>query len=162
MKIISNAPSNRWDEYKQLRIEALEKVPQAFLDEPSQAKNLPEQEWQRKMKNMHFAEVNGELVGMVGAYQEEKKKLKHILNIVSVYVKPSFRGQGIGKALLQQVIETAKKNQEIKKILLGVVTTQEPAHALYKSLGFNQVGHLKYAVKVDDTYFDEYYMELYL
>ena len=162
MKIISNAPKSRWEEYKRLRLEALEQVPQAFLDDPDKASKIPQPDWEKKLDNMYFAEIDGQWVGMVGAYQEEKTKLRHILNIVSVYVKPSYRGQGIGKALLQYVVDQAKKNPEIKKLLLGVVTTQEPAQALYKSLGFINGGHLKYAVKVGDQYFDEYLMELYL
>jgi ribosomal protein S18 acetylase RimI-like enzyme len=162
MKIVSNAPADRWVEYKQLRIEALEQVPQAFLDDPDMAEKMTEEEWQRRMANTYFAEVDGKWVGMVAAYQEDKAKTKHILNIVSVYVSPQFRGQGIGKVLLQHVIDQAKNNSEIKKLLLGVVTTQEPAQAMYESLGFVKVGHLKYAAKVGEEYFDEYLMELYL
>lgn len=162
MKIIHNPSPSRWEEYKDLRLEALVNVPQAFLDDLEVTENVPQEEWQRKMHNMWFAEVDGKWVGMVGAYQDEKTKLKHILNIVSVYVSPSFRGQGIAKALMLDVIATAKQNPEIKKLLLGVVTSQEPAIALYKSLGFIQVGYFKYAVKVGDEYFDDYYMELYL
>ncbi len=123
---------------------------------------MTEEEWQKRMKSMIFAEIDGKFVGMVGAYQEEKAKVKHILNIVSVYVTPRYRGQGIGKALLEYAIDQAKQNPEIKKLLLGVVTTQEPAQAMYESLGFVKVGHLKYAVKVGEQYFDEYLMELYI
>lgn len=162
MKIISNTPLEEWEKYKYLRIEALKNVPQAFLDDIDEAEKTPKEDWQKKMGNMYFAEVDGKWVGMVGAYQEEKTKVRHILNIVSVYVSPEYRGQGIGKVLLQYVIEQAKKNPEIKKLSLGVVTTQEPAQAMYKSLGFIVGGHLKYAVKVGEEYFDEYLMELYL
>jgi ribosomal protein S18 acetylase RimI-like enzyme len=162
MKIITNAPLDRWEEYKDLRLEALEMVPQAFLDDPEQAQKESLNEWQRKMKNMYFAEVDGKWVGMIGAYQEEKTKTKHILNVVSFYVSPKYRGQGIGKALLEQVIQHAKETPGVKKLLLGVVTTQKPAYALYRSLGFIEGGQLKYGVKVGDTYFDEYLMELYL
>ncbi|MBP9669894.1 GNAT family N-acetyltransferase [Candidatus Woesebacteria bacterium] len=162
MKIVSNAPLEDWEKYKNLRIEALKNVPQAFLDDPDMAEKMSKEEWQRRMSSMYFAEIDGKWVGMIGAYQEKKTKVKHILNIVSVYVAPSYRGQGIGKALLEYVIEQAKKNPEIKKLLLGVVTTQEPAQELYKSLGFVKGGYLKYAVKVGKQYFDEYLMELYL
>jgi GNAT superfamily N-acetyltransferase len=162
MKIISNAPSSRWEEYRELRLEALEQVPQAFLDDFEKDQTTPKDEWLRKLANMHFAEIDGKWVGMVGAYQEEKTKVRHILNVVSVYVRPSYRGQGIGKALIEHVIALGKKNPEVKKLSLGVVTTQESAHELYKSLGFIDGGHLKYAVKVGEQYFDEYLMELYL
>lgn len=162
MKIITNPPISRWEEYKALRLEAVEKVPQSFLDDLDVAEKIPKEEWQRKISSMLFVEVDGKLVGMIGSYRDEKTKLKHILNIFSFYVSSEYRGLGIGKALLQKVIETAKKNPEIKKLQLGVVTSQEPANVLYRSLGFVQAGHMKYAIKVGDIYFDEYHMELYL
>jgi len=162
MKIITNAPISRWEEYRDLRLEALEQVPQAFLDDPDKASALPKEDWQRKIANMYFAEIDGKLIGMVGAYQDDKTKLKHILNVVSVYVSPKYRGLGAAKALLSQVIADAKNNPNLKKLSLGVVTTQEPAKKLYEKLGFTVKGELKYAVKVGEEYFDEYLMELYL
>lgn len=162
MKIIDNLPDKRWAEYRDLRIQALVDVPQAFLDEPSQAKKLDAKEWQRKMENMIFAEADDKLVGMVGAYQDEKKKLQHIVNIVSFYVILNYHSQGVGRALLQAVIDKYQDKPGLKKLQLGVTTTQKPAQHLYKSLGFKQVGELKYTVKVDKQFFNEYLMELYL
>lgn len=111
---------------------------------------------------MIFAEEKGVLIGMIGFYQEDKEKLKHIVNIVSFYVIPTFRGKGAGKALLQTVIAKYSGNHDIKKLQLGVTDTQKPAQHLYKSLGFTQVGELKYAIKVGSEYFNEYLMEKYL
>jgi len=161
VRIISHLPKERWVEYRDLRIQALLDVPHAFLDEPEQAKKLEPGEWQRKMKNMIFAEDDGKLIGMIGAYREDKEKLKHIVNIVSFYVVPQFRGKGAGKALLQEVITNYTNDNTTKKLQLGVTTTQNPAQHLYRSLGFTQVGKLQYAVKVGNTYFDEYLMEYY-
>lgn len=162
MRIIDSLPVERWAEYRDLRIQALYDVPQAFLDEPEHAKKLDAKEWQRKMKNMIFAEFDGKLVGMVGAYQDEKKKLHHVINVVSFYVMPSYRSRGVGRALLQAVIDKYQANPDIKKLQLGVTTTQVPAQHLYKSLGFKQVGELKYAVKVGKKFFNKYLMELYI
>lgn len=111
---------------------------------------------------MIFIEDNDQLVGMIGAYRENKQKLKHIVNIVSFYVIPEYRGKGAGKALLQAVINKYREDKKTKKLQLGVVTTQAPAQHLYNTLGFQRVGELKYAVKVSDTYYNEYLMELYL
>ncbi len=162
MKIIKNVSPKRWKEYKNLRIEALRNVPQAFLDDPTSSKKIAKKEWQRKMNNMYFAEVDGKLIGMIGAYQDKKTKLKHIMNIVGFYVSPKHRNIGAGKALLKQVIKNTKKDDTIMKLQLGVVTTQLPAYRLYQKLGFKKAGKLKYAVKVDKKYFNEYLMELCL
>jgi len=161
MIIQTNQP-DRWQEYRELRLRALRDVPQAFLDDPEDAQNWPAEEWQKRMENMYFAEVEGKWVGMIGAYTEPKKKLQHISNVVSFFVLPENRGQGIGKALLLRVIDDAKNKKIIKKLQLGVVTTQESAVQLYLSLGFRKIGEQKYAVKVGDEYFDDLLMEMYL
>lgn len=162
MKIIQDKSLARWEEYRNLRIQALKDAPQAFLDDIDEAERRPKEEWQDKSKNVYFAEENNKLIGMIAAYQDKRSKLKHILNIVSFYVLPEYRGQGVGKALLMKIIDEAKQIEEVKKLQLGVITTQESAYQLYLSLGFKKVGEQKYAVKVGDRYFDEYLMELYL
>ena len=57
-------------------------------------------------------------------------------------------------------IDKSKKVEGVKKLELGVITTQEAAYQLYLSLGFRKVGEQKYSVKVGDKYFDEYLMEI--
>jgi len=52
-----------------------------------------------------------------------------------LYVKPQFRGHGLGKALARQVIEDAKALKH-KKMLLDTLASFENAIALYKALGF--------------------------
>ncbi len=160
---ITQLPSEHWLEYKKLRLEAVQDSPQSFLATVEETEAETDAEWQDKIKNMLFA-VNeaGELVGMVGVYSDRKVKLKHIANIVSVYVKPDYRGQGIGKKLLEAALTSAKANPEIAKIQLGVITTQDAARHLYKSLGFKKVGELKRAVKIGDTFYDEHLMEILL
>ena len=107
MRIISNLPKERWVEYRDLRIQALLDVPHAFLDEPEQAKKLEPGEWQRKMKNMIFAEDDGKLIGMIGAYREDKEKLKQVCRFVE---NPQFTmAQNRGYVDLQMLWETFKK-----------------------------------------------------
>ena len=162
MRIVTNPSPERWEEYKQLRLESLSDSPQSFLDDVDKTKKVAKEEWQKKLENMYFAEVDGKWVGVIGAYQDERSKLNHIVKIVSFYVSPKHRGRGIGKALLSKVIEKSKEIEGVKKLELGVITTQESAYQLYLSFGFRKVGEQKYSVKVGDKYFDEYLMELYL
>lgn len=99
---------------------------------------------------------------MVASLQDNRSKLKHIVKIVGFFVMPEYRGMGIGRKLLLEVIAQAKQTKGVKKIQLGVIVTQQSAYNLYLSLGFKKVGELKYAVKIGDDYFDKYLMELYL
>ena len=160
---ITKLPTSRWLDYKNLYMESIVNSPQAFLWSKEEIGSKKDSEWQDRMKNMFFAIADDEqLVGMAGSYCEEKKKLSHIANIVRVYVNPEYRGKGIGKQLLLTVIEDIKSKPEIKKIQLGVIATQTSAFNLYESVGFEKVGELKMAVKIDDHFYDQYLMEMIL
>lgn len=99
---------------------------------------------------------------MAGAYSEPKEKLRHVANVVSVYVRPVYRQQGLGKKLLEAVLDHIKTQPQIKKIQLGVITTQLEAYRLYQSLGFKKVGELRKSVRVLEDFYDEYLMEIIL
>lgn len=160
---IAKLPPSRWQDYKRLRLEAVENSPQSFLATAEETNNETQAEWKNKIENMFFAiDEKDNLVGMVGCYQEKLTKQKHIANIVSFYINPNFRRQGLGRELIKTAIDFAKTKKEIEKVQLGVITTQKPAIELYKSIGFVIIGEQKMALKVDDKFYDEYLMELYL
>lgn len=159
MKVVDEPDLDRWEEYRDLRIMALREAPQAFLDDVETSLTWPKEEWQRRMKAMFFAEVEGKWVGMIGGYLEDKEKTKHILNVVSFYVEPEYRGKGVGRGLVDAVITKARTLSGVRKLQLGVITTQEAAYKLYLSRGFVKAGELHGMVRVGNDYYDEYLME---
>jgi ribosomal protein S18 acetylase RimI-like enzyme len=56
-------------------------------------------------------------------------------NIFSIYVEPTYRRQGIGRALLEHA-QTWAKSQGYTQIGLQVFTTNQPAIDLYQQLGY--------------------------
>lgn len=60
----------------------------------------------------------------------------------SVYVKADCRGLGIGKLLLQPLIDAAKEMQ-LHTIIAGIVADNEASLALHKQFGFVEVAHFK-------------------
>ena len=58
-----------------------------------------------------------------------------LVNIHDLIVSPEARGQGIGKALFAAVEEIAR-DQGACKVTLEVLSGNEPAKALYASLGY--------------------------
>jgi ribosomal protein S18 acetylase RimI-like enzyme len=59
--------------------------------------------------------------------------------IEELYVVPEARRQGVARAMLERVFETARRSG-IRAVDLEVVPTQAAAFALYRSLGFGDVG----------------------
>jgi ribosomal protein S18 acetylase RimI-like enzyme len=76
--------------------------------------------------------------------------------IWGMYVRPNARRTGIGRRLVEAVIDLARDRVEL--IQLTVVRDNEQARRLYASLGFREYGVEKNALKQDGRYYDEILM----
>ena len=74
-------------------------------------------------------------------------------------ILPAYRGQGIGRRLLQACIAKAQA-KGITRIELEVRADNERAISLYKSLGFKQEAVKRNAMRFDGVYFDALQMSL--
>ena len=105
---------------------------------------------------------NGRLVGMAGFAREVRLKERHKGRIWGVYLAAGCRGSGIGRQMLNALIERARHIDGLEQIMLRVVVQQTAAVALYRSLGFTSFGCEPRALKIGTQYFDEDYMMLRL
>ena len=58
--------------------------------------------------------------------------------IKRMYVKPKYRGKGIGRALLQEQVNRARQ-QNVSTIRLDSSRFMTTAHSLYRSVGFKDI-----------------------
>ena len=58
--------------------------------------------------------------------------------IKRMYVRPSYRGMGIGRALLNRLLQAAVQ-YGYERIRLDSVRFMKEAHHLYRSSGFNEI-----------------------
>ncbi len=160
IKIIK-LPTERWPEYKALRLEALKNEPISYANSHEESLEHPDEKWQKLLEegNTWFAEVDGKLVGMASVDRSSKLKVKHHASIVAVYVSPDFRGKGLARKLLETILKSLEEDPEIVKVDLDVTTTLEPAIHLYESLGFKIVGTYEKEYKINGKYYDLYEME---
>jgi len=83
------------------------------------------------------ADIGNAVVGyVVVSYREEEAK------IMSLAVKKEFRGRGIGKMLLKEVIKNAR-GKGVKRLTLEVRVSNRVAQELYKKMGFEIAGILE-------------------
>ncbi|MDV6037873.1 GNAT family N-acetyltransferase [Bacillus sp. SM-B1] len=100
-------------------------------------------------KNLFLvAEVHNRIVGFSRCEGANLKRLSHKVEF-GVCILKEFWGYGMGKRLLQQSIHWADENQ-IKRISLQVLETNEKAIQLYKKLGFEVEGILKNDKRLSD------------
>jgi len=86
------------------------------------------------------AEKDEEVVGfIVFESTRNRKRLSHTGSI-GLLIRNNYRGIGIGKMLIQVLLEWAEKNPLIEKVSLAVFSTNHRAISLYKSMGFIEEG----------------------
>jgi ribosomal protein S18 acetylase RimI-like enzyme len=103
---------------------------------------------------------DGDLMGMMTFILETGLKHRHKGRVYGVYVSSAHRGKGVGRALLEALLERVKRDASLEQILLAVATTQDAARQLYRSVGFEIYGTEPRALKVGSTYVDEDHMIL--
>ena len=72
-------------------------------------------------------------------------------------VLKEYAGRGIGSALMAEAERWARE-RGIRRLELTVQTHNQGARVLYEKMGFAVEGTRKYALRVEGSYVDEYYM----
>lgn len=90
-----------------------------------------------------------------------KERLKH-RGEISIVVRKSCWGKGIGSKLMDHIIDFVKHNTVVSIISLEVRSDNTRAINMYKKYGFKTIGTFKGFLKVRDQYIDFDLMNLYL
>ena len=156
------------EEFSRLRLEALEREPQAFGASPEEHNAMTLDTITQRLgrgSEHNFvlgATVGDRLVGMVGFYRQEGLKARHKGHVWGVYVTKQWRGKRIAHRLLSELIQRVRGMPELEQLFLAVAAGQNPAKRLYESLGFEVYGREPHAIKLDREYVDEDLMVLRL
>lgn len=113
---------------------------EAFID-PLGFEQLIKADTENKRNLFLVAVVHDQIVGFSRCEGNQLKRFSHKIEF-GVCVLKEFWGFAIGKNLLKESIAWADSN-DIKKITLNVLETNDKAITLYKKLGFEIEGILK-------------------
>src|SRR5208282_5202763 len=144
--------------YRDIRLEALRCNPEAFGSTFDAENAQPLTFFSDRIggSNVFGAFPDSKLVGIAGLLIGKGQKEAHKGRLVCMYVRPSARKVGVGRRLVETIIEFAR--QRVELIQLAVVSDNEPARRLYERLGFVEYGLEKKALKQGGHYYDEVLM----
>lgn len=115
----------------------------------------------KKIKNklsvQLVVDINGKIEGISGI--DTKGRVNNHVGIFGISISKNFRSRGIGKKLIESVLEETKKNlKHIKIIHLECFANNNAACNLYKSVGFKEYGKLPNGIAYKDGFVDEILM----
>lgn len=111
-----------------------------------------------------FCFVGSELAGCCDIRKDRSllDRKKHV-GIFGILVASRFRGEGIGEKLMEATIQEAQKELSgLRLIKLECFSTNVAALALYKKLGFTEVGRIPGGILHKGTHIDAVEMVLAL
>lgn len=134
-----------WDGWWRLRLRALSDHPDAFAQDLEDAMAEGERSARERFETAGIAGANrifgaftgdGALAGVAGITRSDQRKLRHRMEIRSVYVAPEARGTGTGRRLIEACIAHARRTDGVLQVHLGVAAHNRAAMRLYERCGF--------------------------
>lgn len=104
------------------------------------------------------AEYNEEIIGWASLNSYSSRSAYDGVADLSIYIKRSYRGKGVGSYLLKE-LERAAINNKFNKIVLFTFPFNEVGQGLYRKNGYREVGIFKNQGKLDGRFVDVMIME---
>ena len=141
--------------WRALRLEALERHPEAYGASLQEERALSPEAWRGRLeRTLVFGLWSGAaLCGCAGLFVEQTQKKRHKAVLWGVYVRAEARGRGLGRALVGRAIDAART--QARQLHTAVVIDNTAARRLYRQLGFVAYGVEPRALEVAGRYLDE-------
>ena len=146
-------------QYREIRLEGLRVSPEAFGNTFEVENARPIELFADRIRDSETmgAFEGAEILGVAGLRTNQGPKESHKGTLVGMYVRPQARNRGVGRRLVEAVMEVAR-TRGVELLQLAVVSDNEPARRLYARLGFVEYGIEKKSLKQGGRYTDEVLM----
>ena len=139
--ILQRTAPGDWARVRTLRLRALEDAPDAFGTTLAEDRARPLGDWRARLEDeshvTFVARIEDADVGLAaGSFYEG---LARTAGLFGMWVAPSARGCGVGRALVDAVVAWARA-LEYERIVLDVGDDNAAAIRLYESRGFQPTG----------------------
>jgi ribosomal protein S18 acetylase RimI-like enzyme len=150
-------------EYRAIRHEALANHPEAFVSTAEAFAQKTDAEIRQTLDALTVFGAflpDGTLGGINAFLRNEGAKERHRGWMIQVYVRPEHRGSGMAAALVEHLVEHARRH--VLQIHLGVWSENLPAIKLYQRLGFELYATEPRYLFVNGRFIDEHLMVRFL
>ena len=134
--------------HRELRLRALRDSPNAFGDTIAEAESQPQAYWEELTKSVTTFGPHVMFVACEGedpqgsTYGLLDREQIGVGRVGGMWVAPSRRRQGFGRALLEAVFTWARK-RKLKCLVLWAPAHSPGAVALYRKAGFHETGNCR-------------------
>lgn len=156
--MIDRVLESDWQQWRDVRLEALERHPDAFGSTYEDERDRTEGEWRRGLTRVTALAYRDDrsICGIAVYAPSAGEKMRHRASLFSMYVRAEARSKGIGDALVAAVLREGEGR--VLQVHCSVVTSNGPARRLYERHGFQIYGTEPRALKVAERFHDEYLM----
>jgi RimJ/RimL family protein N-acetyltransferase len=133
-------------EYRRLMLDAYEHEADAFTSTAEERAAEPLAWWEKRIADPEGLRLalgvrdEGRLIGTVALEFSAKPKTRHKVLLIGMYVAPSARKTGAGRALVHAALSFARARPGVTVIGLTVTEGNAPAIGLYEACGFQVFG----------------------
>jgi RimJ/RimL family protein N-acetyltransferase len=132
--------------------------PDEFPSEEKEERDLLEQVLAHEARLWLLATRGDEIIGILSFNVHSRRRQAHAGSF-GMLVHNSWRGKGVGTALVAVLLDWARTHPTIEKVCLSVFSSNEAGLALYRKTGFVEEGRQRGQAKLAaDRYVDEVLM----
>ncbi len=153
------------DAYRALMLQAYAQHPEAFTSSADERAALPMEWWRARLaggdtaRELVFGAFHqGQLAGVAGLSFESRERVRHKASLFGMYVPQQYRQLGLGRQLVQAVLDHARTRTGVRQVQLTVTQGNASAERLYAACGFQVFGVEPDAVALGETFVSKVHM----
>ncbi|HEX7065225.1 MAG TPA: GNAT family protein [Bacillales bacterium] len=127
-------------------------TPNEFKQTAEKEKQWIQDQLDHPGKMVFVAEIDEKVIGFINFQNGARTQSAHVGSL-GISIQNSFRDSGVGRALMETLLEWAEDNPLIEKVALAVFSNNKRAIHLYEKLGFAEEGRRIKEIKFAENHY---------